>query len=100
MERNSFDSAYDTYAEIIAERVAARLRPLISGPSVQTQSPVKALMPEEADFISKRRTCVILDRCDSTLRKWAERGILVPVKRSGEIFYRTSDVLKIYNEGV
>ena len=38
-----------------------------------------------------------LARCDSTLSKWAKRGILVPIRRHGSLYYRLSDVMKVYN---
>lgn len=48
-------------------------------------------------LISKAKACEILDRCDSTLSKWAKRGILTPVRRGGSLYYRLDDVMKIYN---
>lgn len=48
-------------------------------------------------LISKAKACEILDRCDSTLTKWAKRGILTPVRRGGSLYYRLDDVMKIYN---
>ena len=49
------------------------------------------------ELISKARACEILDRCDSTLSKWAKRGILVPIRRHGSLYYRIGDVMKVYN---
>lgn len=48
-------------------------------------------------LISKAKACEILDRCDSTLSKWAKRGILSPVRRGRSLYYRLDDVMKIYN---
>lgn len=47
-------------------------------------------------LISKAKACEILDRCDSTLSKWAKRGILTPIRRGGSLYYRLDDVMKIY----
>ena len=44
----------------------------------------------------KDKACHLLDRCDSTLSKWAQRGILVPIRRDGQLYYRKSDVLEMY----
>ena len=48
-------------------------------------------------LISKAKACEILDRCDSTLSKWAKRGILIPIRRGGSLYYRLGDVMKIYH---
>ena len=44
----------------------------------------------------KDKACHLLDRCDSTLSKWAQRGILLPIRRGGQLYYRKSDVLEMY----
>ena len=46
--------------------------------------------------VTKAEACHFLDRCDSTLSKWAQRGILVPIRRGGQLYYRKSDVMKMY----
>ena len=53
--------------------------------------------PSPDSLISKAKACEILDRCDSTLSKWAKRGILIPIRRGGSLYYRLGDVMKIYH---
>lgn len=65
----------------------------VSSPSMKSSIPAGGA----DELISKARACEILDRCDSTLSKWAKRGILVPIRRHGSLYYRLSDVMKVYN---
>lgn len=68
-------------AKSIAREVVANL-----GSREETHEPL----------ITKAKACEILDRCDSTLSKWAKRGILVPVRRGGCLYYRYDEVMEIY----
>lgn len=51
-------------------------------------------------LISKAKACEILERCDSTLSKWAQKGIITPIRRGSQLYYRYGDVMKIYRDGL
>ena len=79
----------------LARCVADILREEFRVSSPSTKSSIPAGGADE--LISKARACEILDRCDSTLSKWAKRGILVPIRRHGSLYYRLGEVMKVYN---
>jgi len=72
-------------AELLAKSIAREVLANLGG----REEPHESL-------ISKAKACEILDRCDSTLSKWAKRGILVPVRRGGSLYYRYDEVMRIY----
>ena len=76
--------------ENVLKKLEQRL-PISSGKSVT------ALVPESMELIPKVRACEILQRCDSTLSKWAASGKLVPVRRGGSLYYKLNDVMRVYN---
>lgn len=79
----------------LARQVADLLRKELCLPKTRQASLDNPLGDEE--LITKAKACEILDRCDSTLSKWAKRGILVPVRRGGSLYYRLKEVMKVYN---
>ena len=79
----------------LARCVADILREEFRNSSPSMKAPLLSGGADE--LISKARACEILDRCDSTLSKWAKRGILVPIRRHGSLYYRLGDVMKVYN---
>ena len=79
----------------LARCVADILREEFRNSSPSMKAPLLSGGADE--LISKARACEILDRCDSTLSKWAKRGILIPVRRGGCLYYRLDEVMKIYH---
>lgn len=51
---------------------------------------------EDEELITKSEACHLLQRCESTLTNWAQRGILLPIRRGGQLYYRRSDVMRMY----
>lgn len=79
----------------LAKCVADILRKEFGGKAAMNQNSITSINPD--DLITKAKACEILDRCDSTLSKWAKCGILVPIRRHGSLYYRLADVMKVYN---
>lgn len=90
----------DSVSERVAERICTRLEERLQQsqriPQTSQSSLLSSSDDEEDQLITKAEACHFLDRCDSTLSKWAQRGILVPIRRGGQLYYRKSDVLKMY----
>lgn len=90
----------DSVSEIVAERIYDKLEEKLQhSQRIQKVSQSSALVSSGDDddqLITKAEACHFLDRCDSTLSKWAQRGILVPIRRGGQLYYRKSDVMKMY----
>lgn len=67
-------------------------------PLAKSKSLIDELKGKHGDeLIPKIQVSQILERCDSTLSSWARKGYLIPVKRTGGLYYRVKDVMKIYN---
>ena len=90
----------DSVSERVAERICSRIEEKLQHRQriQKTSQPylLSSSDSEEDQLITKAEACHLLDRCDSTLSKWAQRGILVPIRRGGQLYYRKSDVLKMY----
>lgn len=90
----------DSVSERVAERICCRIEEKLQHSQRIQQTSQSSLLSspdsEEDQLITKAEACHLLDRCDSTLSKWAQRGILVPIRRGGQLYYRKSDVLKMY----
>ena len=93
-----FIAFIDSVSERVAERICSRIEERLQQNQRSTQSSSLSLSTEDPDqLITKAEACHLLDRCASTLSKWAERGILMPIRRGGQLYYRKSDVIKMYN---
>ena len=93
-----FIAFIDSVSERVAERICSRIEERLQQSQRSTQSSSLSLSTEDPDqLITKAEACHLLDRCASTLSKWAERGILMPIRRGGQLYYRKSDVMKMYN---
>lgn len=90
----------DSVSERVAERICSRIEEKLQHsqriPQTSQSSLLSSSDGDEDQLITKAEACHFLDRCDSTLSKWAQRGILVPIRRGGQLYYRKSDVLKMY----
>lgn len=95
-----FGALIDSVSERVAERICSRIEEKLQHRQRIQQTSQSSLLSssdgEEDQLITKAEACHFLDRCDSTLSKWAQRGILVPIRRGGQLYYRKSDVLKMY----
>ena len=95
-----FGALIDSVSERVAERICTRLEERLQQsqriPQTSQSSLLSSSDGDEDQLITKAEACHFLDRCDSTLSKWAQRGILVPIRRGGQLYYRKSDVLKMY----
>jgi len=95
-----FGALIDSVSERVAERICSRIEDKLQHSQRIQQTSQSSLLSssdsEEDQLITKAEACHLLDRCDSTLSKWAQRGILVPIRRGGQLYYRKSDVLKMY----
>lgn len=95
-----FGTLIDSVSERVAERICSRIEEKLQHRQRIQQTSQSSLLSspdsEEDQLITKAEACHLLDRCDSTLSKWAQRGILVPIRRGGQLYYRKSDVLKMY----
>ena len=95
-----FGALIDSVSERVAERICSRIEEKLQHRQRIQQTSQSSLLSspdsEEDQLITKAEACHLLDRCDSTLSKWAQRGILVPIRRGGQLYYRKSDVLKMY----
>lgn len=95
-----FGALIDSVSERVAERICSRIEEKLQHRQRIHQTSQSSLLSssdsEEDQLITKAEACHLLDRCDSTLSKWAQRGILVPIRRGGQLYYRKSDVLKMY----
>ena len=95
-----FGALIDSVSERVAERICSRIEEKLQHRQRIQQTSQSSLLSlpdsEEEQLITKAEACHLLDRCDSTLSKWAQRGILVPIRRGGQLYYRKSDVLKMY----
>ena len=93
-----FSALIDSVSERVAERICIRIEERLQQSQRSTQSSSLSLSADDPDqLITKAEACHLLDRCASTLSKWAERGILMPIRRGGQLYYRKSEVLKMYN---
>ena len=95
-----FGVLIDSVSERVAERICSRIEEKLQHSQRIQQTSQSTLLSssdgDEEQLITKAEACHLLDRCDSTLSKWAQRGILVPIRRGGQLYYRKSDVLKMY----
>lgn len=89
--------------EAICEKVAASVFAKINEQlthHAQTLSPIASAnrhqLYDEEELITKSEACHLLQRCESTLTNWAQRGILLPIRRGGQLYYRRSDVMRMY----
>lgn len=93
-----FSALIDSVSEKVAERICCRIEERLQQSQRATQSSSLSVSADDPDqLITKAEACHLLDRCASTLSKWAERGILMPIRRGGQLYYRKSEVLKMYN---
>ena len=93
-----FSALIDSVSERVAERIYSRIEERLQRSQRSTQPSSLSLSADDPDqLITKAEACHLLDRCASTLSKWAERGILMPIRRGGQLYYRKSEVLKMYN---
>lgn len=90
------DSVSERVAERICERLEERLQQSQRIPQTSQSSLLSSSDRDEDLLITKAEACHLLDRCASTLSKWAERGILIPSRRGGQLYYRKGDVMKMY----
>lgn len=91
------EDVFSAICDKVASAVFCRIQEQLSqqtSQSVTTANRHSSL--DDDELISKTEACHILERCDSTLTKWARRGILVPVRRGGQLYYKRSDVMKMY----
>lgn len=95
-----FGALIDSVSERVAERICSRIEEKLQHRQRIQQTSQSSLLSspdsEEDQLITKAEACHFLDRCDSTLSKWAQRGILVPIRRGGQLYYRKGDVMKMY----
>ena len=92
-----FIAFIDSVSERVAERICSRIEERLQQNQRSTQSSSLSVSADDPDqLITKAEACHLLDRCASTLSKWAERGILMPIRRGGQLYYRKSDVMKMY----
>ena len=95
-----FGALINSVSERVAERICSRIEEKLQHsqriPQISQSSLLSSPDCEEDQLSTKAEACHLLDRCDSTLSKWAQRGILVPIRRGGQLYYRKSDVLKMY----
>ena len=92
-----FIAFIDSVSERVAERICSRIEERLQQNQRSTQSSSLSVSAGDPDqLITKAEACHLLDRCASTLSKWAERGILMPIRRGGQLYYRKSDVMKMY----
>ena len=93
-----FIAFIDSVSERVAERICSRIEERLQQCQRPPQTSSFPSLTEDPDqLITKAEACHLLDRCASTLSKWAERGILMPIRRGGQLYYRKSDVIKMYN---
>lgn len=97
---NMFSALIDSVSEKVAERICNRIEEKLQQTQQNQRSSQSLSLSSSADdqdqLITKAEACHFLDRCDSTLSKWAQRGILVPIRRGGQLYYRKTDVMKMY----
>ena len=97
---NMFSALIDSVSERVAERICSRIEEKLQQTQQHQRSSQSLSLSSSADdqdqLITKAEACHFLDRCDSTLSKWAQRGILVPIRRGGQLYYRKADVIKMY----
>ena len=104
ISRFSGDDMLGTLIDSVSERVAEMIYDKLEEKLQQSQRVQKAsqssTLPssgnDDDQLITKAEACHFLDRCDSTLSKWAQRGILIPIRRGGQLYYRKGDVMKMY----
>lgn len=89
--------------EAICEKVAASVFAKINEQLTQhvqtlstTASANRRQLYDEEELMTKSEACHVLQRCESTLTNWAQRGILLPIRRGGHLYYRRADVMKMY----
>lgn len=93
-----FSALIDSVSEKVAERICIRIEERLQQSQRTTQPSSLSVSADDPDqLITKAEACHLLDRCESTLSKWAQRRILVPIRRGGQLYYRKSEVLKMYN---
>lgn len=91
------DSVSERVAERICSKIEEKLQQSRRTPSIGSSAHLSSSEKDDEQLITKAEACHLLDRCDSTLSKWAQRGILVPIRRGGQLYYRKADVMKMYN---
>ena len=93
-----FSALIDSVSEKVAERIYSRIEERLQQNQRTPQPSSLSVSADDPDqLITKAEACHLLDRCESTLSKWAQRGILVPIRRGGQLYYRKGDVAKMYN---
>ena len=120
-----FSALIDSVSERVAERICSRIEERLQQSQRSTQSSSLSLSTDDPDqLITKAEACHLLDRHElfhsvhsvfhritswvlisiywyllngAAVGKWAERGILMPIRRGGQLYYRKSDVIKMYN---
>ena len=93
-----FSALIDSVSEKVAERICIRIEERLQQSQRTIQPSSLSVSADDPDqLITKAEACHLLDRCESTLSKWAQRRILVPIRRGGQLYYRKSEVLKMYN---
>lgn len=94
-----FGALIDSVSERVAERICSRIEERLQKTQQNhssTSSPLSVSSDDQEHLITKAEACHLLDRCDSTLSKWAQRRILIPIRRGGQLYYRMADVMKMY----
>lgn len=95
-----FGALIDSVSERVAERICSRIEEKFQqNQRIHQPSPPSTSLssPDDLDhLVTKAEACHLLDRCDSTLSKWAQRKILIPIRRGGQLYYRKGDVMKMY----
>ena len=70
-----FSALIDSVSERVAERICSRIEERLQQNQRSTQSSSLSVSADDPDqLITKAEACHLLDRCASTLSKWAERG--------------------------
>lgn len=60
----------------------------------------RARVAQDGDrMITRRETMLMLGKSASTLRKWAKKGYLVPIKIGGIVLYNLKDINRICGNG-
>lgn len=95
-----FGALIDSVSERVAERICSRIEEKLQQSQHIQKTPESSFLASSSgnddQLVTKAEACHLLDRCDSTLSKWAHRKILIPIRRGGQLYYRKSDVLKMY----
>ena len=100
ISRFSGDDMLGTLIDSVAEKIYDKLEERLQQSQRVQKASQSSTLPssgnDDDQLITKAEACHFLDRCDSTLSKWAQRGILIPIRRGGQLYYRKGDVMKMY----